>query len=252
MKVGNPKVSIIIATYNSGKTLNAALDSVLNQAYQDWECIVVDGASKDNTIDIVRTYTEKDNRFRYISEPDKGVYDAFNKGWKIACGEWIHYLGSDDKLTPNGIADIMAASHEDVELMTGHCYIEKIDGTIKPCMSQGYSGCHQGKLVRRSVLERFNGFNLSYPILADYDLMVRMEKAKVPIINVDTYVAYFAMSGMSQKLKWLIERFKERRIIMQEHGLPNVHYVSLKHIVRDFLSINYRMIKSRLQWTHFW
>ena len=79
-------VSIIIATYNSGKTLRRALDSVLNQSYQDWECIVVDGASKDNTIGIVKEYVKKDSRFRYISEPDHGIYDAFNKGWKMAKG----------------------------------------------------------------------------------------------------------------------------------------------------------------------
>ena len=77
-------VSIIVATYNSDKTLRQALDSVLNQSYQDWECIVVDGASKDSTIDIVKEYVSKDSRFRYISEPDNGIYDAFNKGWKMA------------------------------------------------------------------------------------------------------------------------------------------------------------------------
>ena len=67
----NIAVSIIIATYNSGKTLNVALDSVLKQEYQDWECIVVDGASKDNTVDIIKMYVEKDKRFRYVSETDK-------------------------------------------------------------------------------------------------------------------------------------------------------------------------------------
>ena len=90
-------VSIIIATYNSEKTLRRALDSVLNQTYQDWECIVVDGASKDNTIEIVKEYVSKDTRFRYVSEPDHGIYDAFNKGWKMAKGEWVMYLGSDDR-----------------------------------------------------------------------------------------------------------------------------------------------------------
>ncbi len=69
-----------------------ALDSVLNQSYQDWECIVVDGASKDNTIGIVKEYVSKDARFRYISEPDHGIYDAFNKGWKMAKGQWVMYL----------------------------------------------------------------------------------------------------------------------------------------------------------------
>ena len=103
-------VSIIIATYNSEKTLRRALDSVLNQSYQDWECIVVDGASKDNTIEIVKEYVSKDSRFRYMSEPDHGIYDAFNKGWKMAKGEWVMYLGSDDEYTMDGIKVLMENS----------------------------------------------------------------------------------------------------------------------------------------------
>ena len=76
-----PLVTIIIATYNSSATLREALSSVLNQSFQGWECIIVDGASKDNTIEIMEEYCEKDARFRYVSEPDNGIYDAFNKGW---------------------------------------------------------------------------------------------------------------------------------------------------------------------------
>ncbi|HBV84011.1 MAG TPA: glycosyltransferase, partial [Lachnospiraceae bacterium] len=73
------------------------MSSVLNQSFQGWECIIVDGASKDNTIEIMEEYCEKDARFRYVSEPDNGIYDAFNKGWRLAKGQWIQYLGSDDK-----------------------------------------------------------------------------------------------------------------------------------------------------------
>ena len=80
----SPKISIIIATFNASNVLSKALDSILNQSFQDWECIVVDGASRDNTVEIIKAYQQKDSRFRYISEPDQGVYDAFNKGWKMA------------------------------------------------------------------------------------------------------------------------------------------------------------------------
>lgn len=236
----NIVVSIIIATYNSGKTLNAALDSVLKQEYQDWECIVVDGASKDNTVDIIKTYVEKDKRFRYVSEPDKGIYDAFNKGWRMANGEWVHYLGSDDRLTPNGIADLMAVSHEDVELMSGHCYVEKIDGTIKSSISRGFQGCHQGKLVRRTTLERFNGFDLHYPIFADVDLHLRMEKANVECKNIDTYVAYFAMAGVSQNLGKLLMRTKERYKVYEKNAIPAPLYRSVKISFRQFFTIIYR------------
>ena len=140
-------VSIIIATYNSEKTLRRALDSVLNQSYQDWECIVVDGASKDNTIGIVKEYVKKDSRFRYISEPDHGIYDAFNKGWKMAKGEWVMYLGSDDRLTQNGFTEVFEDDYPDYDIISGDVFIEKIDGSVKPNISEGYAGCHQGKFA---------------------------------------------------------------------------------------------------------
>lgn len=241
----NIAVSIIIATYNSGKTLNVALDSVLKQEYQDWECIVVDGASKDNTVDIIKMYVEKDKRFRYVSEPDKGIYDAFNKGWRMANGEWVHYLGSDDRLTPNGIADLMAVPHEDVELMSGHCYVEKIDGAIKSSISRGFQGCHQGKLVRRTTLKRFNGFDLRYPILADADLNIRMENANIPTINVNTYVAYFAMTGISQNYNGLFKRAKELYKIYKKNDFSIPLYFSARYFIKQFLSINYRTIKAK-------
>ena len=143
-------VSIIIATYNSEKTLRRALDSVLNQTYQDWECIVVDGASKDNTIEIVKEYVSKDTRFRYVSEPDHGIYDAFNKGWKIAKGEWVMYLGSDDRLTQNGFTEVFEDDYPDYDIISGDVFTEKIDGSVKPNISEGYAGCHQGKFARPS------------------------------------------------------------------------------------------------------
>ena len=119
-------VSIIIATYNSGKTLRRALDSVLNQSYQDWECIVVDGASKDNTIEIVKEYVSKDSRFRYMSEPDHGIYDAFNKGWKMAKGEWVMYLGSDDEYTKEGIKALMDNS-DGADVVYGDTYFRELN-----------------------------------------------------------------------------------------------------------------------------
>ena len=99
----SPLISIIIATYNAEETLHDALESVLNQSFQDWECLVVDGASKDNTVKIIEEFCKHDKRFRFISEPDKGIYDAFNKGWRMAKGEWIYYLGADDLLLKDAL-----------------------------------------------------------------------------------------------------------------------------------------------------
>ena len=98
------EVTIIIAAYNAETTIERALKSVKSQNFENWECLIIDGASKDKTIEIVQTIIKSDSRFQLFSEPDKGVYDAFNKGWRLAHGDWIYYLGCDDELLPNGIS----------------------------------------------------------------------------------------------------------------------------------------------------
>ena len=96
-------ISIVIATYNAENYIKKALSSVLAQKYLNWECLIIDGASKDKTISIIEEFEKRDSRIRHISEKDKGIHDAFNKGWKNAVGEWVYYLGSDDALTYEGI-----------------------------------------------------------------------------------------------------------------------------------------------------
>lgn len=193
-------ISIIIATYNSGRTVGATLESVLTQSFQDWECIVVDGASRDNTIDIVKEYCEKDGRFRYISERDSGIYDAFNKGWKMSKGEWVHYLGSDDRLTSDGMEKLVA-NCEGGDLIVGNTFLVKPWGEITPQEAHGRRGCHQSMITRKSVVEALGGFDERYRIVADADLNVRLEKAGYRIKNVDCYVSFFSVDGLSQSMK---------------------------------------------------
>lgn len=233
-------VSIIIATFNSEKTLRNALDSVLHQSYQDWECIIVDGASKDGTIGIVEEYVQSDPRFRYISEPDNGVYDAFNKGWKLAKGKWVHYLGSDDVLTKNGIEDLMKYEDSSIDVLNGHCYVKALNCSIKPCYSYGMKGCHQGKLMRRSILERYGGFDTSYRILADADLMFRLIDRQVAVRVVDTFVAVFYLGGISQDFHGILKRFCERiRLYKHNRRLVRIPY-AIYFVLKDFFSIIYR------------
>ena len=239
-------VTIIIATFNSEKTLRQALASVRDQTFQNWECIIVDGASKDGTIGIVKEFAGADSRFRYISEPDHGVYYAFNKGWKIAKGEWIHYLGSDDVLTENGINDLM--KHEDaaIDVLNGHCYVKKIDGTIKPCFSNGMWGCHQGKLTRRSILEKYGGFDSTYKILADADLMSRLSADGIAVKIVDTFVATFSMGGISQDFKGIIKRLRERIRLCKPRSRTRDITNAFYSFIKEILSIIYRKSLSKL------
>ncbi|MCD8291075.1 MAG: glycosyltransferase [Prevotella sp.] len=195
-------LSIIIATYNAAKTLCAALDSVLNQTYQDWECLVVDGASSDNTLEIVKKYALRDKRIRYISEPDKGIYDAFNKGWRLAKGEWIYYLGADDILLPDGMAEIFRRSWTE-DVVYGDMYFKNPRGIIKKqspldlCNGKFKMVSHQSLVMRRCVIEKMGGFDTRYKISADYDLLLRALLAGYKYAHCDAYVAQFTTGGLS-------------------------------------------------------
>lgn len=196
-----PKVSIIIATFNSEKTLRNALDSVLHQSYQDWECLIVDGASKDSTIEIVKEYVKKDSRFRYISEPDKGVYDAFNKGWKMAEGEWIMYLGSDDEYVFDGINSLIL-NCEGVDIVYGDTLLRQ--GQNKPLKLQhstsvrlGGFCCHQSLMMKRTLINKLGGFDEQYKILADKDLVCKAVKESTKITQVHSPIAIFSLDGAS-------------------------------------------------------
>lgn len=243
----NPKVSIIIASYNSDKTISKTLESVVNQTFQDWECIIVDGMSKDKTLDIVKEYALKDSRIWYISEPDKGIYDAFNKGWKMAKGEWIHYLGSDDWLTKESFTQLIKEASDIYDVVSGGCWINKIDGSKKRQMSIGFEGCHQAKLTKRSSIEKYLGFNQKYKIFADFDLYLRMKNNGAKVKNVNTMVAYFSMGGTSQSISNLLNCNREYKCIYKENGMNYSILNQLHYLTRTSFSIIYREIMAILK-----
>ena len=232
-------ISIIIATYNSSKTLRKALESVRSQTFQNWECIIVDGASKDNTIDIVKEFEDKDARFRHISEPDNGIYDAFNKGWKMARGTWIYYLGSDDKIIYDSFERMKEDLNVDTAVLTGNVLAEHIDGKIKRVVSKGFDGCHQGKLTKKNVLSEYNGFNEKYKILADYDFYVRIQK-DCNVTNTMVDIAYFNIGGASQNLQNFLYRYNEYFYIRKKNELNCSLYERTKYILHKLGSIFYR------------
>jgi len=215
------KVSIIIATYNSGSTIRTALESVRKQTFLDWECLVVDGASKDDTIAIVKEYCENDGRFRFVSERDHGIYDAFNKGWRKAKGKWVYYLGSDDTLTENGLSQVAEQLEDQYAVVTGDVYLIRDDGTKRLFQMNGFIGCHQGVIMQRDVLEQMKGFDERYKIIADYDLMIRTKNDGYRSKNIRVPLANFFVGGESQKLSSQWEKMKERYWIYRRNQTTN-------------------------------
>lgn len=183
------KVSIVTVTYNSGRTLSAAIDSVLRQTYADIEYIVVDGGSKDGSVDIIKAKEPLfGGRMRWISEPDKGIYDAMNKGIRMATGDVVGILNSDDYFTADDVIGRMVTAFDDmnVDAVYGDIHFirdERPDKCVRyyssrrfrPCWLRfGFMPAHPSFYIRKSVLADTGLYRTDYAIGADYEMMVRL------------------------------------------------------------------------------
>ena len=183
------KISIITATFNSGKTLIDTIESVLNQSYQDIEYIIIDGASKDNTLDIIRQYEPCfKGRIKWLSEPDNGIYDAMNKGLALATGDVVGILNSDDFFTSpdviNRIADVF--NDRKIDAVYGDIHFVR-DSDLTKCvryyssqgfrrwkMRLGFMPAHPSFYCRKGIYERVGFFDCSFKIAADFEILLRM------------------------------------------------------------------------------
>src|SRR5215216_6167566 len=115
-----PLLSIIIPTYNSEKTLSCCLQSVLNQTFKDFEILIIDGLSSDNTINVIKGYNN--SKIRVYSEKDKGIYDAMNKGIEKSAGEWLYFLGSDDQFFNEYVLEAIFQGNKDILKHSDYVY----------------------------------------------------------------------------------------------------------------------------------
>ena len=183
------KISIITATYNSGKTLRDTIESVLKQNYLDIEYIIVDGASKDNTLDLVKAYEPQfEGRLRWVSEPDKGLYDAMNKGFKMATGEVIGILNSDDFYTSSEVLQEVATAmaHPEVDAVYGDIhFVNEVDlnrcvryysskGFKRWKMRLGFMPAHPSFYCKKEIYEKYGAFDTSFKIAADFENLLRL------------------------------------------------------------------------------
>ena len=183
------KISIVTATYNSGKAVRDTFVSVLNQTYDNYELIVVDGGSKDDTLEIIRHYEPIfKGRMKWISEPDRGIYDAMNKGIAMATGEVVGFLNSDDFYSSCGILRMVASSmrNKNIDAVYGDVHYVH-DNDLGKCvryyssrafhrvwMRFGFMPAHPSFYCRREVYEKYGTFDLSYKVAADFECLLRL------------------------------------------------------------------------------
>ena len=171
-------------TRNAARTLSACLESVAEQTYPYTEHIIVDNLSDDGTIERIREYASRYPHIRFVSEKDDGIYDAMNKGIRMASGEWMYFLGSDDTLAePATLEHVVAAMGDsDIDVFQGDVLIER-DGQEVACSGKRATfeqliiegnPCHQSMLVKKSLFDRFGYFNTRYTVRADYAFNLRL------------------------------------------------------------------------------
>lgn len=183
------RISVITATYNSGRTIGDTLESVLRQTYSDVELIVVDGASRDDTMDVVRRYEPRfGGRLRWTSEPDRGIYDAMNKGIARATGDVVGILNSDDFYTSDTVLERVAEAMAggDIDAVYGDIHYVS-DTDLHKCvryyssrpfrrglMRLGFMPAHPSFYCRREVYERCGTFDTTYRVAADFENLLRL------------------------------------------------------------------------------
>ena len=179
------KISIITVVWNNAKTIKYAIDSVLNQTHKNIEYIILDGASTDGTIEIIRSYGDKISKF--VSEPDKGIYDAMNKGIKLATGDVVGILNSDDFYIDDYVIEKVVKEFEEkqVDSVYADLVFVKPDDLSKAVRYYDSSSCgsenfqyalypaHPTFFVRKWVYDKYGVFKTDYKIGADFDLMAR-------------------------------------------------------------------------------
>ena len=247
------KISIITTAYNSARTLRDTMESVLRQTYTDYEYIIVDGSSKDGTVDLIREYEPRfEGRMRWISEPDRGIYDAMNKGIVMATGEVVGLLNSDDFYASDDVLSTIAqafmlpnapdAIYGDVH------YVDEKDITkvvryysskkfTRERIRMGYMPAHPSFYVRRECYERYGTFDTSYRVASDFDNILRL----IYIHNIRTrYIAkdFVAMrmggassSGINSHLHIVADHFAAFR----KNGLrPKYFLYALRYVKKLF------------------
>lgn len=238
-----PLLSIIIPCYNAEKLLSECLDGVLAQEYDNKEVIIVDGASTDGTLEIIRQYAAKHSFIRWVAEKDRGVYDAMNKGLRMATGEWVYFLGTDDRFYGGrALAGIFSTGQaEGADILYGNVEFKyskrRYDGPFDLRRLLFESNiCHQAIFYRRSVFEKVGLYDIGCKIYADRDLNIRCFRQKsLKIKYLDKIIAvYNEQDGISALQKADPEfRAKQERYINEFNQNPvRIVAVKLRRLAR--------------------
>ena len=273
------KITVIIAVYNGVKTLQQCLNSVAQQSYPNVELIVIDGGSQDGTVELLKA--NQGNISYWVSEPDRGIYNAWNKALAQATGEWVCFLGADDffwdMLVLERIVAALRALPSDVRVAYGQVILLNQDGEslyavgepwkkVKDRFKQVMCIPHPGAMHRRSLFVAHGVFDESFRIAGDYELLLRELKSADAFFVPNLIVAGMCQGGVSSDPQNSIKALLETRRAQRMHGqrFPGLVwlaavarvYVRLmlwrvlgERAAREVLDAGRHMLKQRSIWT---
>lgn len=237
------KVSIITVVRNSKGTIKDAIESVLNQTYKNIEYIIVDGGSTDGTVEIIKEYGNKIDKF--ISESDNGIYDGLNKGINLASGDVVGLLHSDDLYNDNRTIEKVVDAFENEELdgVYGDLVYtyKKETGKIlrywksKPysfeLLKKGWMPPHPTLFLKKQIYDKYGNFDLNFKIAADYDFMLRILGDDVKVKYLPEVLYKMRVGGASNKsLKNIVQKSREDLRALKKNNIGGYYSLALKNI----------------------
>lgn len=238
------KISVITATWNSARTLEDTIESLIAQDYPDIEYIIIDGSSTDSTLDVIETYGDRVSKV--VSEKDKGIYDALNKGIALATGDVVGFLHSDDVFANERVLSRIAEefSKGATEAVYGDLdYVSRSDTTkiVRRWVSgrfkrgkfrNGWMPPHPTFYLMRKHYVSFGGFNLKFSIAADYDSMLRyLWQNTINVAYIPEVLIKMRVGGVSNRsLLSIFKKTREDRVAMIENGIPPTRGLLCKNL----------------------
>jgi glycosyltransferase involved in cell wall biosynthesis len=226
-----PLLTVIVAVYNGAKTLQQCIDSVATQSYKNKELIIIDGGSRDGTVDLLKS---NDSSIGYwISEPDSGIYNAWNKGVSQAKGEWVCFLGADDYFLETDVLEkvsvTLSAAPAAIDIAYSRIMLLTADdvrlypiGDPWPEMKKRFRHLmcipHQGVMHRRSLFDRKGMFDESFRIAGDYELLLRLLKEADALFIPDVIMTGMRQGGVSSDPSQTLVAMQELRRAQRTHG----------------------------------
>jgi glycosyltransferase involved in cell wall biosynthesis len=237
-----PLVTVITAVLNGAQSIERSMDSVIRQTFTSFEYIVIDGGSRDATVDILRRYEESIEY--WVSEPDNGIYDALNKGITLARGEWLYFLGADDLLADSRVLEKVFARRRDSLFIYGDLLYGDsgaiYGGVFTRQMLTKRNICQQGIFYRSDLFRRLGPFDVKYSLLADWVFNMKAFSLKESRPeHLDIIIAEYSLSGASNRSLDLSFYGDRLQLIRKYLGISCYLY-ALACRLQDLVGANWR------------